>query len=95
MNPDTLVYGATTVWANSTAGDDFLTVLLNVTQMLAPPAVSFQVLSKSTVLLATAGKVLHLATSTKVSTLCPLSSEIIQIIEPLHLLLTHDAGAGL
>lgn len=86
-----LAYGATTVWANSTAGDDFLTVLLNV----SPPAVSFQVLSKSTVLLATAGKVLHLATSTKVSTLCPLSSEIIQIIEPLHLLLTHDAGAGL
>lgn len=51
MNPDPLVYGVIAVWVNLTAVDDFLTVPFNVTQMLPPSAVLFQVYSKSTFVL--------------------------------------------
>lgn len=66
MNPDTLVYGVTTMWANSTVADDFLTVLLNVAQMFAPPTASFQVYSKSNFVLAAIEEILHFNDNTKI-----------------------------
>lgn len=69
VNPDTLVQGATTVWANTICLDDFLTVLLNVMQMLVCPSFISGLFQINYYINDHRGSSLLFTASTKVSTL--------------------------